>query len=113
MIWGALLCGAAIITTVGIAAVFWDDLRDFLTKAAIKARRIADGAIYGCRVFLKKLQEGVQEISRHYYKIGQQWSETEYTRQVPASEVPPELLARASPNMELDITEEMEMQLNV
>ena len=113
MIWGALLCGAAIIAGVGIFALFWDDLRDFLTKAVEKVRRLADGAVYGYRIFLKKLREGVQEISRHYYKVGKHWEEAEFTRQVPANEVPPELLARASPNMELDITGEMEMQLNV
>ena len=113
MIWGALLCGAAIAVGVGIFVAFWDDLRDFLTKAAAKARQLADGIVYGCRVFIKKLQEGVQEISRHYYKVGQQWEEAEFTRQVPASEVPPELLARADTNVELDITEEMEMKLNV
>ena len=113
MLWGALLCGAAIAVGVGIFTVFWDDLRDFLTKAAAKARQLADGVVYGCRVFLKKLWEGVQEISRHYYKVGQHWEEAEFTRQVPASEVPPELLSRVNANAELDITEEMEMQLNV
>ena len=57
------------------------------------------------------MHEGVKEISRHYSKVGQQWEETTVTRVVSESEVPSEILERARANEELDITDELEMQL--
>ena len=69
------------------------------------------GIVYGCRVFVKKIHEGVKEISRHYSKVDQHWEETTVTRVVSESEVPSEILERARANEELDITDELEMQL--
>ena len=54
----------------------------------------------------------VKEISRHYSRVDQHWEETTITRIVSESEVPPEILERARANEELDITDELEMQLN-
>lgn len=111
MILTTLLWGAAIIAGVGIVAAFWNDFVNFLKKAAERVQQLVGGVVYGFRVFVQKLQEGVKEISRHYSKVEQHWEETTVTRRVSESEVPPEILARANANMELDITEEMEMQL--
>lgn len=111
MILTTLLWGAAIIAGVGIIASFWNDLLNFLKKAAEKVQQLVAGVVYGCKVFIMKMREGVREISRHYSKVDQHWEETTVTKTISESEVPPEILARANANMELDITEEMEMQL--
>lgn len=102
----------AVIVGGGIVIAFWRDFHNFILKAIERVKQVVNGIVYGCRVFVKKLQEGVQEISRHYSKVGQHWEETTVTRRVSESEVPPEILERAKASAELDITEEMEMQLN-
>ena len=76
-----------------------------------KVQQLVEGIVYGCKVFVKKLQEGVKEISRHYSKVDQHWQETTVTKIISESEVPPEILARAKASEELDITDELEMQL--
>lgn len=111
MILTTLLWGAAIIAGVGIVAAFWNDLVNFLKKAVQKVRQLVEGIVYGCKVFVKKLWEGVKEISRHYSKVDQHWEETTITKVISESEVPPEILERARANEELDITDELEMQL--
>ena len=105
MILTALLWGAGILAGVGIVAAFWNDIVKFLKKAVEKVRRLVEGVVYGCKVFVKKMREAVKEISRHYSK------ETTVTKVISESEVPPEILERARANEELDITDELEMQL--
>ena len=104
-----LLLGAALI---GVVAAFWKDLVSFLKKAVEKVQQIVAGTVYGFKVFVKKIHEGVKEISRHYSRVDQHWEETTITRIVSESEVPSEILERARANEELDITDELEMQLN-
>jgi len=111
MILTTLLWGAAIIAGVGIVATFWNELVSFLKKAVQKVREMVAGVLYGFKVFVKKLREGVKEISRHYSKVDQHWEETTVTKTIPESEVPPEILERAQANVELDITDELEMEL--
>ena len=103
-----LLLGAALI---GVVAAFWKDLVDFLKTAVQKVQQMVTGVVYGFKVFVKKLYEGVKEISRHYSKVGQHWQETTITRMVSESEVPAEILERARASEELDITDELELQL--
>ena len=71
MLLTTLLWGAAFIAGVGIVAAFWNDLVNFLKKAVQKVRQIVEGIVYGCKVFVKKMREGVKEISRHYSKVDQ------------------------------------------
>ena len=111
MILTTLLLGAAIIAGVGIVAAFWNDLVKFLKKAIQKVRQLVEGIVYGCKVFVRKIREGIKEISRHYSKVDQHWEETTVTKTISESEVPPEILERARASEELDITDELEMQL--
>lgn len=104
---GALIGAAA----VGILATFWKDFINFVNKALEKVQQLVAGTVYGFKVFVEKMKEGVKEISRHYSKVDQHWEETTVTRTISESEVPPEILARANVGIELDITDEMEMQL--
>ena len=111
MILTALITGAAIIAGVGIVAAFWNDMIDWLKRAIAKVESVVAGILYGSRVFVIKISEGVQEISRHYSKVEDHWQETTVTKTVSASEVPQEILDRANLYQELDITEDLELQL--
>ena len=88
MILTALLWGAGILAGVGIVAAFWNDIVKFLKKAVEKVRRLVEGVVYGCKVFVKKMREAVKEISRHYSKVDQHWEETTVTKVISESEVP-------------------------
>ncbi len=107
IILGAVITAAA----VGIVRAFWEDILSFLKKAVNRVKQMVAGILYGSKVFIRKLSEGVREISRHYSKVDEHWEETTVTRTVPASEVPEEFLKKAGYDVELDITDEMELQL--
>lgn len=111
MILTALLLTVGVIAGATIVATFWNDFVGFLKSAIEKVKNMVSGVVYGCKVFIKKLSDGVKEISRHYSKVEQHWEETTVTRTISESEVPPEILKRAQGNTELDITDELEMQL--
>ena len=62
----------------------------------------------------KYVCEEYKDISRNYSKVDNHWQETIVTREIPASKVPEDILARANEigyGQELDITDELEMQL--
>lgn len=107
-----LLLAGAVIAGTGIIAAFWNDIVKFLNKAIEKVKQLVEGTVYGAKVFLQKLSDGIKEISRHYSKVGTVWQETTITRTVSESEVPEEIRNRAKYNQELDITDELEMQLS-
>lgn len=111
MILTGVLIAVGVIAGIGIAATFWNDMVSFLKSAIEKVKNLVSGVVYGCKVFIKKISDGFKEISRHYSKVEQHWEETTITRTVPESEVPPEILKRAESDKELDITDELEMQL--
>lgn len=111
MIFTALLLGAGVLVGIGLVAVFWNDIVSFLKKAVNKVKELVSGVVYGFKVFVKKISEGIKEISRHYSKVGQQWQETTITRNVSESEVPEEIRNKAMYSEELDITDELEMKL--
>lgn len=111
MILTTLLFGAAVVAGVGLVALFWNELIDFLKKAVSKVKKMVAGIVYGFKVFVRKIREGVKEISKHYSKVDNHWEETTVTREIPESEVPPEILKRANANTEIDITDELEMEL--
>ena len=111
MILTALLLTVGVIAGIGIVATFWNDMVDFLKSAIEKVKNLISGVVYGFKVFIKKLAEGVKEISRHYSKVEQHWEETTITRTISENYVPPEILKRAESSNEVDITDELEMQL--
>lgn len=114
MILTSLIVGAVIATSVvGIVAAFWNSIKEFLKKALAKVKKIVSGVVYGCKVFIKKISEGVKEISRSYSKVGENWQMTTTTQTIPASEVPPEMLERARQAEEVDITDEAERELEL
>lgn len=108
MILTALIIGCAV---AGLIAAFWKDLVKFLQKAIEKVQQVVSGILYGTKVFIKKMSEAVKEISRHYSKVDGHWQETIVTKTISESEVPEDILKRAGYDTELDITDELEMQL--
>ena len=117
--WGVLLTvgiGAAAMCWITIAAsrietVFWKDLMCFIQRAEKNVHRgVADGTIYGYKVFLLRTQEGIKEIVQFYSKYEQNWSKTAVSRVVFEGQIPPQILERLRTQGELDITEELEMR---
>lgn len=112
MILSAILFGATAITVMNIIDAFWNDILDFLKKAANKVKQVIKGVLYGSKVFIKKTYEAIQEISRHYSWVDEHWEETTVTRKVSPNEVPKDILNRyAMMDQEVDVTDELEMKL--
>lgn len=114
MIPALLLLGA-----IGIGVVlvsFWDEIVDWLKKAIVKVQEFIRSAIIGFTVFLRKVNRFVKEISKHYSKNKQGcWQETIVTKEVNENDVPPEIrakLEKISSASELDISSEMQLQLD-
>ncbi|EKO3611798.1 hypothetical protein [Vibrio metschnikovii] len=106
-----LLAGAAIIG-IGAVATFWNDIKKWIVRGAKKVAEVVRGVVIGFRIFVKKMREALQEISRHYSKdrLGN-WEETTVTRKVPLNEVPQEIRDMATTS-ETDITNKLELELS-
>ena len=109
LITGALLAMTAIVTL----SKFWKEICNFLNRAMEKVRQIVRGVVMGAKIFVKKILEGVQEISKTYSydQTNRQWEETIATRKVSESDVPPDIRALVG-SSEVDITNKLEMQLS-
>lgn len=112
MILTTLLLGAGLLVGGTLVASFWNEIVDWLKRAVVKVKQMIDMAVYGTKVFIKKMYEAIKEISKHYSqdKYGQ-WHETVVTREVPENQVPPEIRAMAERDRERDITDKLELQL--
>lgn len=112
MILTSILIGAALIAGGSLIKRFWNDILAWLKRAVQKVKQIIKVAVYGTKVFIEKIGQGFREISKHYSKQdNNQWIETVVTREVSASEVPPEIRVKAQQRKETDITNELEMEL--
>ena len=112
MILAALITGATILAGVTLIATFWNDITQWLQSAITKVKNIVNAVVYGTKIFIKKIKEGFQEISKHYSKKGVKWQETTVTREVSENEVPDEIKRKASLYDETDITTDYELVLN-
>ncbi len=110
MILTSLIVGVVLAASV---AAFWKDIVNWLNRAIAKVKAIVKGIVFGAKVFVKKLSEGIKEISRHYSKNGTQWEETTVTKTISESEVPKDILEKANAygGVEAEITDELELQL--
>ena len=112
-----VLIAVAIIgaTAVGMTAIFWEDIKQFLKDTLEEIKGLADRFIQGCRVFLRKMKRGfvtlVNVIAHYYTKRDQIWERISYREELEESQVPPELLEKAGYDNELDITDELKLQL--
>lgn len=112
MLLTALITGAALIAGAGLLAAYWNNLVDWLKRAIKKVSEIVKTVVYGSKVLIRKISEGLKEISKHYSKdeIGR-WQETIVTKTIPESEVPKEIREKAENVYEYDLTDELELQL--
>lgn len=70
-----------------------------------------DGVVYGCKTFVGKKLGVNNEISDNYSYNGRQWQKTTVSREVSASEIPPEISDKMSADTPLDVTDELELCL--
>ncbi len=114
MILSAIIMGAACVAGVGLVATYWNNIVDWLKRAIVKVQNVIKGVVYGTKVFIQKIKEGIKEISKHYSQDENgRWKETVVTREVPESEVPEEIRMKARVmNQQVDITDELELQLS-
>ena len=108
---GLLLAGT--IVGMGIIAVFWEQIRDWLKRVVEKVRSVVQGAIQGVRIFFTKMREAGKEISKNYVKVGMKWQETIVQRTVEFSEIPEEYRNRmVVDSEEYEFTDELANQLS-
>lgn len=113
MILTALLLGVTAIAGAGLLASYWNNLLSWLKRGIAKVREIIEHTIYGTKVLIRKISEGIKEISKHYSQdqIGR-WKETVVSRTISENEVPKEIREKARiMNQDVDITNELELQL--
>ena len=96
---------------VALLSMFWKDICNFLQRAMAKVKQIVTGIVMGSKIFIKKMREAYQEISKTYSYDRGQWQETIATRTVPASDVPDDIRALVG-SSEVDITNQLEMKLS-
>lgn len=113
MLLTGIILAATAIAGVGLLATYWNNLIGWLKRALRKVAEIVRNVVYGSKVFIRKIQEGIKEISKHYSKdnLGK-WQETIVTKTISESEVPKEIREKAESCYEYDITNELELQLN-
>lgn len=115
MILTGLLLAAGAAVAVGVAAIFWDDLRDWLVEGLNFLMQTIKGIVHGVKVFVKKVYKTYQQISKTYYQDEKKkWHETIKTREIPENEVPEEIRVKAqADNREYDVTSQFENVLEM
>lgn len=104
-------------TLIAGLAIFWQKMVSWIKKAAEKIQEVLKVAVEGTKTFIVKTQEGFKNKSKYYNKnkLTQEWEETVYTKSVPESEIPPEILMKVR-NQELDqevsTTEELRLAIS-
>jgi len=105
------LLTAVVSAATSLLVEFWDAIKDFLLETAERIKRTLFWR--GVKVFIQKMGRILKEIAKHYsQKENGTWVETTTTREVSASEVPPEILAQARERKEVDITQQMQLALS-
>ena len=106
---------AALVAGVVIAA-FWKNICEWIKKATDKIKEVLKVAVEGVRTFIVKTREGLQNKAIYYNKnkLTKEWEETVYTKKVPESEVPAEILAKVRVStMDIDISTTEELSLAI
>lgn len=106
-----VIAAATALVGGGLLIAFWNDLTEFLKKAAEKVKALVHGVLFGVKVLLKRIENGFQQIARHYSKVDNHWEETIVTKTVSESEVPADIRARVKSDVPLDLSDELEMAL--
>lgn len=104
-----LLAGAVVLGS-GLLAKFWNKFIEWINRAAEKIKKFIKGVVQGVKIFIKKMGEAYQEISRYYSQNGTVWEENIVTRKISESEVPKDIRERADYS-ERELTNELKLQL--
>lgn len=114
MIIATIILGSMALLGGGLLARYMNNLLDWLKRAITKVNEMVHMMVYGTKVFIKRVREGIEEISKHYSQDNtKRWHETVVTRTVDENEVPKEFLNLARHNAETDITDRVERQLQL
>jgi rhamnogalacturonyl hydrolase YesR len=109
MILLALLIGAVGV----ILANFWQEIKSWLGRVLTKVVEIIKRAIVGFKVFLKKINQTIQQISKMYSRDEKGiWNVSVSTTVVDENDVPEEVRAKLKNSKgEVDISNELTLQL--
>ena len=107
-----LILGASVIVGATLAAKYWRKIVDFLKKVLTKLKQIIKGTIMGSAVFLKRIGDKFQNRTKHYSQNEQgKWKETIVCYEQDADEIPEKYREYAGFDQEVDLTEELQLQL--
>ena len=105
--------GAA--TAVGLAACFWNEIKQFLKETLVDIQQLTSKLNRGCKVFIRRVKRNfsklVKVVVKYYMKENDRWERISYQKMLEESDVPLELLEQASNGEECDISKEMELYL--
>ncbi len=95
---------------------FWQDILQWIKKAANKIKEVLGISVQGTRTFIKKCAEGFKNVSKYYSenKLTGEWEENVFTKSVSESEIPPEILNKVKTSVieqEISTTEELQLVL--
>jgi hypothetical protein len=112
----AIILGLSAVIIAGLLP-FWNDIVNWLRKAANKIKEVLGVTVEGTRTFIVKTKEGFKNKSKYYNKnkLTNEWEETTYTKQVSESEIPPEILAKVRTQeigIDVSTTEELRLALD-
>jgi len=109
----SLILGAALLVGGGLVVTFWNNIIGWLKRAIAKVQQVINKAVYGSKMFIRQLTKGFRQTSKHYAKDhNDRWHETVTTKEIDASEVPPEIRKMALRNMDADITDQLALKLS-
>lgn len=104
------LAAAATIAVGVVCAIFWDNILDWIKKAASKIQEKLHKAVYGANIFAAKIGGVLKKISKNYVRNGTEWEEYVLTKEISEDDVPDYIKALEEGN-EIDITDELKLQL--
>lgn len=93
---------------------FWKQIYKSLERDSKRVRENVDGTLYGATVFLEMTPDGIKEIGRFYAKKqGADWTETTVGRKLSPKRIPRSILKELSCVGKLDITDRVDIKVDV
>ena len=113
MVASSIIIGAALLVGTGLVIAFWNSIITYLKAAIAKVSKAIHAVILGVRVFLRKISDGIIQITKNYSQNAEtkKWKETIVKRKLNENEVPKDIRDRIIMEDEFDITDELELQL--
>ncbi|VXA91475.1 conserved hypothetical protein [Enhydrobacter sp. AX1] len=101
-----------------VLSVFWKEIKDFIIASTSKIKTvIIPSAIVGFRTYLEtgSVARGFLKAMQTFYTRNTQgqWQETVVTRTISEKEVPKDIKAKAKNHTRVDITEDVQKELQL